>query len=312
MRVSVIVPVRDDPSVENLLASLSAQHDAPDFEVLVALDGSRREPSPPASLAARLLRLAPRGPYAARNAAARAASGEILLFTDSDCVCPPDWVGQACQIFRDPSILAIQGGSVSLQQHRVSRWVQEAYQDYVASHGESGYRFFCNTRNFGIRREQLLALPFPERFPRGGDGMYGRQLAGRGIAIRYEPRWLVAHRHPTRRLREARRAFEEGREGAHWLRTTGVDLFRTEGTAEGRGPGSRLLRIAGRHPTLRRPAAAALAALGMVSAGASALLPGRAGAPPFRLLRRAMHLSGRLWGESDRIQEERIVPEAAG
>jgi glycosyltransferase involved in cell wall biosynthesis len=89
--VSVVVPVRDDPRVDGLLASLDAQRDAPEFEVLVAMDGSRREPRVPASLPARLLRLLARGPYPARNAAVREAKGEVLLFTDSDCLCPPDW-----------------------------------------------------------------------------------------------------------------------------------------------------------------------------------------------------------------------------
>ena len=71
MKVSVVVPVRDDPRVDDLLASLAAQQDAPPFEVLVALDGARREPRVPSGLPARLLRLPPQGPYAARNAAIR-------------------------------------------------------------------------------------------------------------------------------------------------------------------------------------------------------------------------------------------------
>ena len=38
MRISVVVPVRDDPHVDGLLASLDAQCGAPEFEVLVAMD----------------------------------------------------------------------------------------------------------------------------------------------------------------------------------------------------------------------------------------------------------------------------------
>ena len=82
VKISVVVPVRDDPRIDDLLDSFASQIGAPPFEVLVALDGARREPLVPASLPARLLRLPKRGPYAARNAAIREARGEILLFTD--------------------------------------------------------------------------------------------------------------------------------------------------------------------------------------------------------------------------------------
>ena len=123
-RVSVLVPVRDDPAMDRLLATLAAQKRAPAFEVVIALDGARREPRVPPGLDVRFLRLPPAGPYAARNAAIAAARGEILLFTDSDCVCPQDWIALAERAFHDPSVVALQGGSRLFDRRRVSRWMQ--------------------------------------------------------------------------------------------------------------------------------------------------------------------------------------------
>src|SRR5262249_58849965 len=111
VKVSVIVPVRDDPRVDDLLATLAAQRNAPSFEVLVALDGSRREPRVPKGLPAKLLLLPPRGPYPARNAAIREATGDLLLFTDSDCLCPPDWMATAARLFEREGSGAVQGAS---------------------------------------------------------------------------------------------------------------------------------------------------------------------------------------------------------
>ncbi len=296
MKISVIVPVRDDPRIDDLLVSLAAQRGAPPFEVVLALDGARRQPNVPAGLGARLLRLAPRGPYAARNSAAREAGGEILLFTDSDCLCPPGWIARAAAVFGDESLAALQGASVPTSPSRLSRFVQLEYDRYVESHAAAGYRRFCNTRNFAVRAAVVRELPLPDRFPRGGDGVYGRRLEARGIPIRYDPDWTVEHRHPTTRWREGARAFEEGRDAARWQAAEDIDLFGRVSPAS--GPGAWLLEATGGSRLARRVAAAALIPVAALFAGASTILPDATAAAAFSRFRRSAHLAGRLSGEA--------------
>lgn len=297
MRISVVVPVRDDARIADLLASLAEQRGAPEFEVIVALDGGA-----PATIPSRLesnvrvLDLPPRGPYAARNAAARQAHGEILLFTDSDCVCPPDWVARAARELDDPSIAALQGGSEAFRDSRLSRWIQLEYERYVQSHEAAGYRRLCNTRNFAIRRAFFERFPFPEQRQRGGDGSYGWTLDTNGIAIRYEPRWAVLHQHPEDRRTFARQMFRQGLDGARWKRSVGIDLF---GASDSRRPGARLLRLASRSPRLEEAASAALVGVSALLGAATLALPFRAGRPVFDRFTRAAHLAGRLRGEAE-------------
>ncbi len=300
MKISVIVPVRDDPRIDDLLASLALQAAAPEFEVLLALDGSRREPLIPPGLPARLLRLPPRGPYPARNAAIAQASGDVLLFTDSDCVCPPDWISIAARFFANDAAAALQGASRAADTSRLSRFVQREYERYVESHAALEYRRFCNTRNFGIRTALAREIPLPEALARGGDGVYGRLLEANGVTIRYEPGWCVAHRHPTSCIREGRRAFSEGDDGARWARLSGLDLFGAENrpVVSPRGPGAFLLRHLPQKRPLRRLAAIALLPAAAALAAGSAALPEAPAGRCFSLFRRACHLSGRLWGES--------------
>lgn len=300
MRISVIVPVRDDKRIDGLLASLALQAAAPDFEVLVAMDGSTREPRVPPGLPARLLRLPPRGPYPARNAAVAEAAGQVLLFTDSDCLCPPDWVSLAGRVFESEAVAALQGASRASEDSRLSRFVQREYERYVASHAALGYRRFCNTRNFAIRAAVAREIPMPETLPRGGDGVYGRLLEERGIPIRYEAGWWVAHRHPASRLEEGRRAFSQGDDGARWARLAGLDLFAAEGNtgAPVRGPGAFLLHRLSSKRSVRRAASVSLLPVAATLAAASGILPEGPAARCFSLFRRACHLSGRLWGES--------------
>ena len=115
--VSVIVPTfnRCD-SLRRLLESLSQQTLSPArFQVIVVSDGStdgtvkmvrevkRRFPN------LDVLDLANRGPAAARNSGAKAATGRYLAFTDDDCVAGQDWLEQLLLAFQRTGAVAVQG-----------------------------------------------------------------------------------------------------------------------------------------------------------------------------------------------------------
>src|SRR5439155_26798108 len=93
-RVSVVVCAYNaERTMEACLASLETL-DYPDYEVIVVNDGSKD----------RTLEISERFPFcriisqenkglsAARNVGAEAASGEIVAYTDSDCVADSDWL----------------------------------------------------------------------------------------------------------------------------------------------------------------------------------------------------------------------------
>jgi glycosyltransferase involved in cell wall biosynthesis len=91
--VSVVIPARDAAAtIGDTLAALAEQQ--PD-EVIVVDDGSRdatvalAEASP---VVTRVIRGAGKGPGAARNAGAAAATGAVLAFLDADCVPQTGWL----------------------------------------------------------------------------------------------------------------------------------------------------------------------------------------------------------------------------
>jgi glycosyltransferase involved in cell wall biosynthesis len=102
-RASVVVPTCRRPDLlGRCLDALAAQTLAPEqFEVIVVDDASREctrrqveawggEPGRPAVRCRATSR--PSGPAAARNIGWRAARGEIVAFTDDDCVPEPTWL----------------------------------------------------------------------------------------------------------------------------------------------------------------------------------------------------------------------------
>ncbi|MGH7062702.1 MAG: glycosyltransferase [Stellaceae bacterium] len=93
-RVSVVVCAYNaERTMEQCLASL-ATLSYPDYEVVVVNDGSRDRTLEIAESFGycRIISQPNRGLSVARNVGAEAATGEIVAYTDSDCVADPDWL----------------------------------------------------------------------------------------------------------------------------------------------------------------------------------------------------------------------------
>src|SRR5260370_13546867 len=79
--------------MEACLASLETL-DYPDYEVIVVNDGSndRTLEISEGFPYCRIIRQPNKGLSVARNVGAEAATGEIVAYTDSDCLADPDWL----------------------------------------------------------------------------------------------------------------------------------------------------------------------------------------------------------------------------
>ena len=103
--LTVIVPAYNcAPTLARTLDALTAS-DLPreQWELIVADDGSTDDtPRAAARVADRLVRVAngPRGPGFARNEAARAATGDVLVFIDADVCVSPTALSQFAALFR--------------------------------------------------------------------------------------------------------------------------------------------------------------------------------------------------------------------
>ncbi|MDD5069986.1 MAG: glycosyltransferase [Candidatus Omnitrophica bacterium] len=110
-KISVIIPAYNASQyIEKCLLSLKKQIFR-DFETIVVDDCSSDETFNIASKYAQVVRLNKNsGEGAARNAGAKAASGEILVFSDADVVFPQTWLLKISERFKDPAIKCVGGG----------------------------------------------------------------------------------------------------------------------------------------------------------------------------------------------------------
>lgn len=131
LTTSVVVTKNRPQVLESLLESLMAQSVRPD-EVGAAdndstasyaeVFGKYRERLPLKTVVEKTPGIA-----AARNRGVRESSGEIILFTDDDCVADPHWVENIVRPFyRDPHIGAVGGESAWLNPG--STWIAEHYR----------------------------------------------------------------------------------------------------------------------------------------------------------------------------------------
>jgi len=111
---SIIIPVYNRPQeVKELLGSLAVQT-CKDFEVIIVEDGSQERSEQVVTSYGDLLDVKyfykeNSGPGLSRNYGANCAGGEYLLFLDSDCIVPPEYIAVINQACRTKKIDAFGG-----------------------------------------------------------------------------------------------------------------------------------------------------------------------------------------------------------
>lgn len=216
MTVDVVVPVYNAEktiggTLEAIVA-LRAGGDSP--ETFVVDDGSTDRSAEIASSfpGIHLIRLANGGPSRARNAGWKAGGGDVVFFTDSDCVPSPGWVDGLLPCFEDPTVGAAGGGyGIANPGSPLARLVQGEIRDRHASMPE--FVRAIGSYNMAVRRDVLAAVGgFDERFATssGEDNDLSFKIVEAGYRIAFRPLCLVAHHHPERLLKYLGTQFAHG------------------------------------------------------------------------------------------------------
>jgi glycosyltransferase involved in cell wall biosynthesis len=197
--VSVVVPVFNSQetivaTIESLLRQTYRAH-----EVIVIDDGSTDQTANRLSTLSDRIeyrRQANAGPAAARNAGIRLSSGDLVAFTDSDCLPDEDWLGSLVAGFTDAQVGGVggivRGGSETIVSEYVDmiRLLDPGFED--------GRIPYLITANAAFRRNVLCdAGLFDERFrkPGGEEPDLCRRIRDLGYEFRLAEGALVRHHH---------------------------------------------------------------------------------------------------------------------
>jgi cellulose synthase/poly-beta-1,6-N-acetylglucosamine synthase-like glycosyltransferase len=202
MDISVIVPAHNaGQTISECLSSLLAQGEPREqYEVIVVDDGSTDDTRQVVQrYAVTLLDQPHEGPAAARNRAVAASEGEIVLFTDADCVADGTWIEEMVRPFQEPEIIGVKGAYRTRQQGIIPRFVQCEYEERYDRMARLRQIDFIDTYSAGYRRQIFLAEGgFDTAYPNASveDQELSFRLAERGYKMVFNPRALVYHQHP--------------------------------------------------------------------------------------------------------------------
>jgi cellulose synthase/poly-beta-1,6-N-acetylglucosamine synthase-like glycosyltransferase len=129
LSVSVIVPVRNgEQTIQPLLESLQKlDYDRNKVDVIV-VDGNSEDKTREIvkKYPVKLVVESRDGLNLARNVGIKCSKGEIIAFTDSDCVVPQDWVTKIVENFKDPKVSCVGGSAKALNGDFVSQYADNS------------------------------------------------------------------------------------------------------------------------------------------------------------------------------------------
>lgn len=200
--VSIIVCSKDRPDdLTQALASIRTCDEVGRHAELVVVEES---PESREISGVRYVHLPPlgRGFGHARNSGLKAASGEILLFIDDDCLAAPGWAAALLHPFRsDPSVLGVAGavlvkdcGPIGYAEH-ILGFPGGGLRSLHDANGHTIPTRHLSTCNCAYRRAALEQIGgFPEETPWGGeDAVVAEHIVALGPCL-FTPEAQVYHR----------------------------------------------------------------------------------------------------------------------
>lgn len=210
MDISIIIPTynRKDRLKQCLESIFKQDYPQEKIEIIVIDDGSS---DGTAQMLDELLKEQPnfryffqmhKGPAAARNLGIKQAKGEIIGFTDNDCVLKRNWVKEMISAHRlEDGIIAI-GGLTKINPHNIKTAVSQFLSDGAIKTNINGKAdvIFFPTCNVSFKKDCLNGEEFNELFPlpAGEDLDFFWRLFKNGNRFVYRQDIEIFHdRHPS-------------------------------------------------------------------------------------------------------------------
>jgi glycosyltransferase involved in cell wall biosynthesis len=201
-RVSVIVPVRNgERTLRACLVSLLATDYPPERREVIAVDNGSTDGTAAIiqSLPVRYAHEGQTGASRARNRGIAESTGEILAFTDADCVASVGWLRELVAGFRAPGAGGVAGEILAFP----PKTPAERYAARIRHLSPRRYLNraifpFAVTANLAFRREVFDRVGlFDPTSPRGGEStdFCTRFFRGTGLELGFAPRAVVFHQH---------------------------------------------------------------------------------------------------------------------
>lgn len=129
--ISVVIPYYNDEKIDKCINGLLNQRYPRDRYEIIIVDNNSTQKYYGKYIAENVtvVEQPERGAYKSRNQGVKVAKGEIVAFTDSDCIIDSDWLKKINSSLNDSSDLyAVQGLSLSTRSNYVAKAINDLYE----------------------------------------------------------------------------------------------------------------------------------------------------------------------------------------
>lgn len=215
--VSVIIPTYNAQSTIGLCLDSLLKQDYPEklYEIIVVDDGSKDNTGDIAKqYPVTYIRQENNGPATARNRGMKEAKGDIILFTDSDCVPDREWINEMVKPFSNTDVAAVKGAYRTEQKRIIARFAQLEFEERFEMLKRAGSIDMVDTYSAGFRKEIFRKTGgFDTSFPvaNNEDTELSYRMSMLGLKMVFNPKAIVYHlNHPDSVRRYARLKFWRG------------------------------------------------------------------------------------------------------
>ena len=199
--VSVIIPVYNDlDRLKLCLDSLSAQtYPTSCYEIIVVDNNSDVSIETVTSNFANVILTQEKqvGSYAARNKGISLAKGEIIAFTDSDCIPYADWIEKGVENIKKMGQFGLVGGKIELFFKNPNSLTSVEVYEKIHAFPQESYihkQKFSATANLFTTRNTLKEVGiFNGSLKSSGDKEWGNRVSDKGYLLKYAEDVVVKH-----------------------------------------------------------------------------------------------------------------------
>ena len=221
--ISIIVPVYNRADeIKDFLDSFCSQTVKTGFEVIMVDDGSTDElnqvlESFADRLTIRCFHQQNQGPGAARNRGMAEAQGELMVFIDSDCTVPDDYISQLQQALVNDDFDAFGGPDTQRDDFPpFLKAVNYSMTSFIGTGGTRGSakkavaKYYPRSFNMGIRRRVYDKIGGMNDLRHGQDMEFSNRIYRAGFKVIFLPALKVFHKRRTNLRRFYKQIFNWG------------------------------------------------------------------------------------------------------
>jgi cellulose synthase/poly-beta-1,6-N-acetylglucosamine synthase-like glycosyltransferase len=215
--ISVIVPFyNSEKTIRRCINSLLNQsYPKNEYEIIFVDDGSADGSVDIVSKfkKIKLIKQSHRGPAVARNVGVKNSKGQIVMFTDADCIPDKNWIRNMAEPFKDKKIIGVSGTYKTFNKGSlIARFAGYEIEKRHKNLEKQEQIDFIGTFSAAFRKNIFLKLKgFDETFPKasGEDPELSFRLEKFGKLI-FQPNAFVYHYHPNTLFKFLKQKFWRG------------------------------------------------------------------------------------------------------